>query len=45
MAGRHHSSDALLSKETLLTMQYMSICETNVGLEKKIILFQNHIYC
>lgn len=35
MAGRHPSLDALLSKEALLTMQYMSICETNVGLEKK----------
>lgn len=38
MAGRHPSLDALLSKEALLTMQYMSICETNVGLEKKIFL-------
>lgn len=35
MAGRHHSIDALLSKETLLTVQYMSICETNVDLGKK----------
>lgn len=35
MAGRQHSLDALLSKETLLTVQYMSICETNMGLGKK----------
>lgn len=46
MAGRHHSIDALLSKEPLLTMQYMSICETNVDLgKKKSFLFQNRIYC
>lgn len=47
MAGRHHSIDALLSKKTLLTVQYMSICETNVdlGKKKKSFLFQNRIYC
>lgn len=43
MAGRQHSLDALLSKETLLTVQYMSICETNMGLGKKNLASKSYL--